>query len=404
LDARKLTAEAVVARARDLLRSEGLAGDRPAAKGDDAYPDLDGRAAALASARHAVRAPDLSTSRPGVAGQAALFAKRAVRLATYWYIEPRLEAQGRFDDEVINLASDVGAVRSTLEGATSTQANSIQWLTEHTDIALANMAARCDALELEVAELRRELAGSQQGTELATLLPQLHELLQREGSVAPDIDYVAFEDKFRGPSESVKEAQRDYVHLFTDTACIGRVVDIGCGRGEMLTLLIDAGLDAIGVDVDHDMLAVCAEKGLPAEYGTAVDWLRGQRDATLCGIYLGQVVEHLPTNDLVVLVKEAARAIAPGGVFVAETIDPRSLYAVANYFWGDLSHIRPVHPATLAFLLEQAGFASTEVLGRSLHPGTSLGDEVEDDRTRAAIGELARTIYGTQDYAVVAHR
>jgi hypothetical protein len=149
---------------------------------------------------------------------------------------------------------------------------------------------------------------------------------------------------------------------------------------------------------------VCAAQGFTVQKAAAVDWVRNQPDASLRGVYLAQVVEHLPTVDLVALVKEAARVLAPGGAFLAETIDPRSLYATANYFWADLSHVRPVHPATLAFLCQQAGFASVDVRARSPHPLLGLGDDVADEPTRAAIAELARSVFGTQDYAVVARR
>jgi SAM-dependent methyltransferase len=391
-------------RARELLRKEGRLPDRSATTEAVIHPDLDRRAAALAGARHEVQPPDLRTSRTGVVGAAALLAKRAVRKATYWYVEPRLEAQARFDDEVVNLASDLGLVQRSMEGATSAQSTSIQWLTEQTDLALTSLRSRCEALEREVVGLRRELFLRARGEDLAAVRMQVHEISQGSVGIVPDIDYVAFENQFRGPSETVREAQREYVQLFTDTPDTGPVVDIGCGRGEMLSLFLEAGVAAVGIDIDEQMLEVCRGQGLSVERASAVDWLRNQADASLRGVYLAQVVEHLPTADLVTLVAEAARTIAPGGAFLAETIDPRSLFATANYFWADLSHVRPVHPATLAFLLDQAGFARTEVLGRSPHPSIGLGERVADEATREALAELARTVFGTQDYAVVAHR
>src|SRR5229473_3492678 len=54
-------------------------------------------------------------------------------------------------------------------------------------------------------------------------------------------DYFAFESKLRGHTESVKERQRVYVDDFRDAA---PVLDVGCGRGELLALLRDAGVEA----------------------------------------------------------------------------------------------------------------------------------------------------------------
>ena len=47
-------------------------------------------------------------------------------------------------------------------------------------------------------------------------------------------------------------------------------------------------------------------------------------------------------------------------MFAAETPNPLSLVALAN-FSADLSHDRPLHPATLSFLARQAGFRKVEL-------------------------------------------
>jgi O-antigen chain-terminating methyltransferase len=404
VDAGQLTSETVVARARELLKREGRLDPDLAEEEVPGYPDLHRRAAALAAARRGLRPPELGTSRAGAAGRAATLAKRAVRKATYWYVEPRLAAQGQFDDEVVSLAGELGVMQRTIEGATSSQSNSLKWLSEQTELALRSLRTRCETLEQQVAELRAELMLRARGADVADLRRQVSELAQGSLGLIPDIDYVAFEERFRGTSQSVRATQKEYVQLFVDSPDTGPVVDIGCGRGEMLSLLLEAGVESVGIDIDDEMLEACRAQGLAVAKASAVDWLRNQDDGSLRGIFLAQVVEHLPTVDLVALVREAARTLAPGGVFVAETIDPRSLYATANYFWADLSHIRPVHPATLAFLLDQAGFAETTVLERSPHPFLTIGDEVEDEATREAVTELARTVFGTQDYAVVGHR
>jgi SAM-dependent methyltransferase len=48
------------------------------------------------------------------------------------------------------------------------------------------------------------------------------------------------------------------------------VLDIGCGRGELLDLLAEVGVPAGGVDLDASMLARCEAKGLDVELGDAV--------------------------------------------------------------------------------------------------------------------------------------
>lgn len=44
----------------------------------------------------------------------------------------------------------------------------------------------------------------------------------------------------------------------------GYVLDIGCGRGELLALLGEAGVPARGIDVNGEMVALCRERGFDA--------------------------------------------------------------------------------------------------------------------------------------------
>src|SRR5204863_9746144 len=53
-------------------------------------------------------------------------------------------------------------------------------------------------------------------------------------------DYFAFEARMRGSTADVRERQRPYVDDFRDAA---PVLDVGCGRGEFLGLLRDAGIE-----------------------------------------------------------------------------------------------------------------------------------------------------------------
>jgi hypothetical protein len=62
-------------------------------------------------------------------------------------------------------------------------------------------------------------------------------------------DYLAFEARFRGSEEAIRDRQRAYLDLLGSRR---RVVDLGCGRGELLELLRDAGVDAYGVELDGD--------------------------------------------------------------------------------------------------------------------------------------------------------
>src|SRR5207245_4503927 len=108
-------------------------------------------------------------------------------------------------------------------------------------------------------------------------------------------DYFAFESRMRGSTAKVRERQRVYVDDFRDAA---PVLDVGCGRGEFLGLLRDAGIEARGVDADADMVAYARGEGLNVEQVDALSYLESLADGTLGGIFMGQVVEHLPAGML----------------------------------------------------------------------------------------------------------
>ena len=76
----------------------------------------------------------------------------------------------------------------------------------------------------------------------------------------------------RGSTADVRERQRPYVDDFRDAA---PVLDVGCGRGELLGLLRDAGIDASGIDADADMVAYARGEGLAVEQADALALPRG---------------------------------------------------------------------------------------------------------------------------------
>src|SRR6188472_231332 len=125
----------------------------------------------------------------------------------------------------------------------------------------------------------------------------------------------------RGSTADVRERQRPYVDDFRGAA---PVLDVGCGRGEFLGLLREAGIEARGVDADADMVAFARGAGLDVVQADAVAYLEGLDDGSLGGVFAAQLVEHLPPAALLRLLQLAARKLRPGGLLVAETINPLS--------------------------------------------------------------------------------
>ncbi|HSL84249.1 MAG TPA: methyltransferase domain-containing protein [Thermoanaerobaculia bacterium] len=227
--------------------------------------------------------------------------------------------------------------------------------------------------------------------------------------------YLAFERRFRGTEEEVRERLRGHLPHLAGVGELGDVLDLGCGRGEALAVLAEAGLPARGVDSSAAMVARCRERGLRAEEGDLFEALAGAEEGSLGAVVSFHVVEHLPPTSLDHLARLAWRALAPGGVLLLETPNPLSVVVAARSFWLDPTHRRPVHPDALELLARQAGFEPVERHELRPFPAADRLPEIdlqtlpEDQRPLADQVNRLRDLlddllFGNQDYAIVARK
>ena len=295
--------------------------------------------------------------RPGLKGLVGYPVKRLLQPFLRWYVEPLAAEQRMFNDALLKLTDGILEELDRVEQARDAAARS---LTE---------------LEERLTRVERRSPGDAPATVAA----------QPGAAAVPD--YFAFEARMRGSTAEVRSRQKPYVDDFRDAA---PVLDVGCGRGEFLGLLEEAGVEARGIDADADMVAYAQGEGLKVEQADALGYLDGLADGSLGGIFAAQVVEHLPPAVLFRLLEFAARKLRAGGLLVAETINPLSPLALRSYF-ADLTHAQPLVPETLALLARQAGFREVET--RFLN-APEYADDV-DERIR-------EILFAPLDYAIIA--
>ena len=265
--------------------------------------------------------------------------------------------------------------------------------------ALLAMRDRLETLSEQMRAVRGSLAAGAPAPALAAVAVR----------AADDALYTAFENRFRGSREELAKRQARDVEMFRG---LGPVVDLGCGRGEFLQLLKDGGIEARGVETNANVVHECRAKGLDVVQGDLLTFLRSHGDRSLGGIFAAQVVEHLPPPVLLALLAEAHRVLAPGGRLLLETVNARSAVAFLEVYIRDLTHEKPLHSETLAFLAAAQGFSEVRIETRAPIPDEGRLHHVEAEglphETARVLNEnfqrLNGLLYGPLDYALIARR
>jgi O-antigen chain-terminating methyltransferase len=221
--------------------------------------------------------------------------------------------------------------------------------------------------------------------------------------------YVGFENEFRGSQDDIRARLESYLPYFEGAS---GVLDVGCGRGEFLDLLAARGIGGRGLDLNHEMVEVCRARGLDVTEEDAVGYLERQADASLGGLFAAQVVEHLQPAYLLRFLELAFHKLRPGAPIVLETLNPACWTAFFDSFIRDITHVWPLHPETLRYLVLASGFSAARIEYRSpvppqdrLQPAAAAGappDLVEAFNTN--IEKLNARLFSFLDYAIVGRR
>lgn len=319
-------------------------------------------------------------------GRCIVFAKKVIRkllkIFLGWYIFPHYQRMSHFNGKVVNAV--------TLER----------------DI----LNATVNQMQIIAQEIRKlHLENEQLRTESEQLCIRLKKI---ENLPTDDEDfYHAFEEKFRGSEELIRDRLRVYIpaiqqHISDWTQ--GRFIDVGSGRGEWLDVLRENGaVDYVGVDLNARQNALCEARGHHVVQMDCIEYLAAQPDSSVDLVSGFQIIEHLCMSDFIELLRQSYRVLKPGGIIIFETQNPRNLIVGANTFYIDPSHKRPLDPRMVSFIVEWCGYSDVKCIDANSNP-LSAKTEIHEWNKNANAAQLLQEfndmkwlLYGPQDYAVI---
>ena len=272
----------------------------------------------------------------------------------------------------------------------------LQALKVQVEKQIDDLIERLQKSRMDIAQQETRLSRVLEGRDLTASAPAQPSHPEQDHLL--DSLYFSLEDVLRGTPEQIKEEVKVYLPVLENAGIKSEILDVGCGRGEWLQVLREAGFQARGIDTNRILVQQCKELSLDVEEREALEFLGSLPDGSLNAVTAFHFAEHLPLETLVKFLDEAGRALKPGGLLILETPNPENLLVGSCNFYLDPTHKNPIPIPTMKLLVEARGFRCEEVL--KLHAVSSTKIEVKDQLT----SHLNHFLYGPMNYAVVARK
>lgn len=320
--------------------------------------------------------------------------------------EPDSERQQNFNVVLLDLLGDIRRDIATAREELKRDLEAVQLDVRGADETLAAELAAIREL-IPIAAKRNDSLIAALDQKIETVAVRVRDVtnpvVERTTSGAPsgaDVLYRRLEDGLRGSEAEVRESIRDYVELAKTNAPL---IDVGCGRGELLVACKEVGIDARGFDTNERSVADLRARGLDASLAGVPECFDGIDGDSVGTVVAMHVVEHLPVEALFALFAHAARVLRPGGLLIIETPNAESLAVTGAEFWRDPTHLAPRHPAALTLLAREHGFGIEDI--RPIHPfpeGSRFATSDDDPPSfRRLVEALNERFFAGQDLRLV---
>ncbi|RAS61622.1 methyltransferase family protein [Lentzea atacamensis] len=147
----------------------------------------------------------------------------------------------------------------------------------------------------------------------------------------------------------------------------GPVADVGCGPGHVTAHLHSLGLNAFGIDLSPEMIAIARRSRPDLRFDVGSMTALDLADAAVSGLLANYSLIHTPPEQLPVVFAEFARVLVPGGYlllgfYAGDDPEPQEFdhKVTLAYRWS---------PGSLADLVGEAGFGEVARLVRAPNEG-----------------------------------
>lgn len=330
-------------------------------------------------------------------GKWIVFAKKVMRkllkIFFGWYIFPHYQRMSHFNGKVINAITLERDILNAIVQQTQAISQKINVEKEEAVAYLEDIQRQIEQLRLENEQLRTQLK-------------------KIENLPTDDEDfYHAFEEKFRGSEELIRDRLRVYISVIRQHIpdwAQGRFIDVGSGRGEWLDILRENGaVDYVGVDLNARQNTLCEARGHHVVQMDCIEYLAAQPENSVDLVSGFQIIEHLCMSDFIELLRQSYRVLKPGGMIIFETQNPRNIIVGANTFYIDPSHKRPLDPRMVSFIVEWCGYSDVKCIDANSNPYSAKTVIPEWNKNANAaqllqeFNDIKWLLYGPQDYAVI---